>query len=228
MNVLEDPQENYSTGYIKVYRSLFKHWISQRKDYFFAWIWIVSHANYKDNKILINGKLEEVKRGELITSRNSIARAVGMTEDKVRHFLELLENDQMITRKPATKFTKLYICNYDIYQAQSPTEPQQTPSKPPANPQHSPTDNNSKEGKRKKRNIGSKKFTPPTKDEVISFFVENGYKKDIAIQAWNYYEDGNWHDSNDKPVKRWKQKMRGVWFKPENKIAPKRPTKLAI
>lgn len=61
----------------------------------------------------------------------------------------------------------------------------------------------------------SRVFTPPTIDEVRTYFAENGYTN--ADKAFNYYSP-EWKDSNGKPVLNWKQKMQGVWFKEENKI----------
>lgn len=61
-------------------------------------------------------------------------------------------------------------------------------------------------------------FTPPTLDEVKVYFKEKGYSEDSAIRAFNYYEAGDWSDGRGTKVKSWKQKMIGVWFKPENKI----------
>jgi hypothetical protein len=60
-----------------------------------------------------------------------------------------------------------------------------------------------------------KVFAPPSLDEVDKFFKENGYTN--ADKAWNYYNDGDWKDSKGNPVVNWKQKMRMVWFKDENK-----------
>jgi hypothetical protein len=59
------------------------------------------------------------------------------------------------------------------------------------------------------------KFIPPLINEVVKFFEENGYTN--GDKAWNYYNDGDWKDSNGKQVINWKQKMRIVWFKEENK-----------
>ncbi len=81
---------------------------------------------------------------------------------------------------------------------------------------------NAKERKVNKVNKGNKVniFTPPQIDEVKQFFEENGYVN--GERAWNYYNDADWMDSKGSPVKNWKQKMRGVWFKDENrKPAPK-------
>jgi len=63
----------------------------------------------------------------------------------------------------------------------------------------------------------------PTLSEVVEYFVSNGYRQDVAERAFEYYEAGTspshvyWRDSRGNQVKKWKQKMRGVWFKDENK-----------
>lgn len=64
----------------------------------------------------------------------------------------------------------------------------------------------------------SKEFIPPTLDEVISYFLSNWYRKDIAIKAFNYYNVADWHDSKGNKIRNWKQKMQAVWFKEENRI----------
>jgi hypothetical protein len=63
-----------------------------------------------------------------------------------------------------------------------------------------------------------KNITPPSVEEVVQYFVGNGYTEVSGRSAFQYYEEGQWHDSEGKKVISWKQKMRGVWFKPENKI----------
>jgi hypothetical protein len=60
------------------------------------------------------------------------------------------------------------------------------------------------------------KSLSPTIDEVVLFFQSKGYKVEAANKFWNYYDSAEWKDSNGKPVKNWKQKAIGVWFKPEN------------
>jgi len=71
------------------------------------------------------------------------------------------------------------------------------------------------------------KFTPPQQFEVIGYFIENGYTKELAEKAFKYYETGNWSDGKGNKVKNWKQKMQSVWFKEENKVI-KTPTKKVI
>jgi hypothetical protein len=67
-------------------------------------------------------------------------------------------------------------------------------------------------------NVNKKKhFVAPTLPEVEWFFLDNGYKIETATNAFHYYNEANWKDSRGKAIQNWKQKMRGVWFKDENK-----------
>lgn len=66
-------------------------------------------------------------------------------------------------------------------------------------------------------NKTNKHFIPPGLNDVLKYFSDNGYSEQSAIKAFNYYDAGDWKDSGGKQVKSWKQKMQGVWFKPENK-----------
>lgn len=73
--------------------------------------------------------------------------------------------------------------------------------------------------KRKKKDKVKDKekgFKAPLVDEVIKYFEENGYPKELAIKAFNYYDVADWKDKNGTPVKVWKQKMQN-WFRDENK-----------
>jgi len=67
------------------------------------------------------------------------------------------------------------------------------------------------------------KFTAPTLLDVETYFTENGFDKQLAKRAFDYYDVANWKDSKGNQVKNWRQKMRGVWFKEENKeiVKPK-------
>lgn len=69
--------------------------------------------------------------------------------------------------------------------------------------------------KRKEKKV----YIYPDQDEVIAFFIENGYKKEAAIKAFEYYNEAQWKDRDGNKVKNWKQKMRGVWFREENKAS---------
>jgi hypothetical protein len=72
----------------------------------------------------------------------------------------------------------------------------------------------------------SKVFIPPSLEDVIKYFVDNGYSDKSGSTAFYYYDSANWKDSKGNPVKNWKQKMIGVWFKVENKTVDKSKPKM--
>ena len=51
-----------------------------------------------------------------------------------------------------------------------------------------------------------KGFIPPTLEEVQAYAKERG-REDLAKKFFDYFEAGEWHDSEGKPVKAWKQKF---------------------
>lgn len=91
---------------------------------------------------------------------------------------------------------------------------EQTETKRKPNRRHNNNDNNDNNI----RGCGKSKFNPPDLKEVEKYFIENGYTKEVAIRAFNYYDIADWKDSQGKKVRNWKQKMQGTWFKDENKM----------
>lgn len=65
-----------------------------------------------------------------------------------------------------------------------------------------------------KRKESKKIFIPPTLDEITEYINEKQYSVDPK-RFFDYFEAGNWHDSQGKPVKSWKQKM-VTWDKKDN------------
>lgn len=109
-----------SQGWVSIHRSLFDHWIWTDKGEFdkrSAWIDLILMVNHEDKKVLINGKLETIKRGQRITSLNKLAERWKWSRKKVTNFLNLLEeNGMIIAKKEQGKYTTITIVNYNFYQ----------------------------------------------------------------------------------------------------------------
>ena len=73
------------------------------------------------------------------------------------------------------------------------------------------------EKKEKKERKKSRTFVPPTLEESILFFADNGYNEELAKKAFRHYEIANWHNSHNKKVASWKQTFQTNWFKDEHK-----------
>ena len=72
------------------------------------------------------------------------------------------------------------------------------------------------------------KFKAPTKQQVEEYFISSGYRKEVGANAFNYYSIADWKDSKGKPVKNWKQKMQGNWFRDEHKIKETTTNKIQL
>ena len=108
-----------SQGYIKLHRKLQECWIWDSDEPFdrrSAWIDILISANHSDNKMLFDGSLILIKRGQFITSIRKLSTKWKWSSTKVTAFLDTLEKDQMIKRESDTKKTLISVINYGLYQ----------------------------------------------------------------------------------------------------------------
>lgn len=107
-------------GWIALHRSIRDHWLYQEKRVFSkyeAWLDILMDANHQDKKILFDGSLIEILRGQKITSIRQLCERWSWSNSKVNRFLKMLEDDGMIIKKSDTKKTVITITNYDVYQS---------------------------------------------------------------------------------------------------------------
>lgn len=81
-----------------------------------AWIDLLMSANHEDKKIIFNGSVIEVKRGEKITSLRKLSERWGWSITKTKKFLNLLSDEKMINYKSDSKKTVYSIVNYEVYQ----------------------------------------------------------------------------------------------------------------
>ncbi|WP_323703514.1 DnaD domain protein [Mammaliicoccus sp. Dog046] len=106
-------------GWISLHRSIQNHWLFQedRKfSKFEAWIDLILIANHKDGKVMHDGQLIDVKRGQKLTSLRKLGNQWNWSITKVDKFLNILHEDGMIVLKKDTKKTLVTIVNYDVYQ----------------------------------------------------------------------------------------------------------------
>ena len=108
-----------SSGWIKLYRQLQDCWIWLDKEPFdkrSAWVDLLLTANHSDKKILFNGELITVKRGQILTSVRKLSAKWKWSVNKVYRFLKLLESDEMLQKESDKDRTLLTIVNYSIFQ----------------------------------------------------------------------------------------------------------------
>ena len=184
--LLSDYNGNYGTGWISLYRSIKDHWIWKNPIHLKIWIDFLMRANHKPNRVVIDGEFVSVIRGAFITSLKKLAKEYGVSIGKIRHFLELLENDSMILLKTTHKFTQITICNYETYQDGQQTERNQNEIRMKSKRNQNETDNND-------NNVNNDN----NKKEVVLYPV-------IEIKK-EYFVDMLPIDSNQKFIEAWNE-----------------------
>lgn len=106
-------------GYIKLYRQLQECWVWNADEKFSkgqAWVDLLLTANHKDKKILFDGELITIGRGQILTSLRKLSNKWCWSINTTKRFLNLLENDNMLIRRSDSKSTLLTIVNYENFQ----------------------------------------------------------------------------------------------------------------
>lgn len=104
------------SGWIKTYRSLADHWLAEQPEKLGWWVLLLLKVSHEDKKILIGNQLVELKRGQINISFSSLAELWKTSKASAERFVELLEQEQMISREVRRKVSIITICNYESYQ----------------------------------------------------------------------------------------------------------------
>ncbi|RKY09301.1 MAG: hypothetical protein DRP65_07970 [Planctomycetota bacterium] len=215
------------TGWVKLWRkSLSKGWLKDPELWTF-WCWCLLNAKHEKTSELVGKTRVELLPGQLLFSRRQASRDTNISESKIWRTSKFLKSEQQIDIQANNRFSILTIINWDTYQGDSLNgeHPSEHPNEQQVNIQVN-TQRDSTISKRSKEYIYAregkqkrqkKQFVPPSELEVVRFFQEKGYSVAAAKKAYSHYALADWHDTNGKPVRNWKQKMNTVWFRDENR-----------
>lgn len=196
-------------GWIKIHRSIRKHWIHEKPEYYAAFIDIIMEVNHEEKSILIGSSLMTCERGSSLNSIEGWARIFGKswTRQKVRTFFKLLQQDKIIEIKNIKKTTKLSVCNYCRYQGSQPDDNHLLTTKKPDDNQMITTNKNDKNVKNENNKIKNNNiFIIPNIDEIKSYCLER--KNNVnAEQFWDFYNSKGWLVGKNK-MKDWKSAVR--------------------
>lgn len=143
-----------SIGWIKLHREIMEwEWYTDPKTVH-LFLHLILQANHKSKR----WKGVKVERGQVITGRQALACATGLSEQQVRTVLNRLESTGEITMKSTNRFTVVTICNYERYQVDGnncncaqPTNNQQVTNDQPVDSQQVTTNKNEKKVNNEKK-----------------------------------------------------------------------------
>lgn len=184
-------------GFIKLSRKFFNHflWCEPRElSRAEAWLDLIYSARIDAGKQIIQGRVIELDRGELLISVRYLATRWKWGEKKIRIFLKLLENERMVAHRKTQGFTILTLCKYDHYNKSGQTE--DTPKGTEGAQQWHTEGTEGAQNKRKKEEKELKndkkeleERTQEFKDDVFSF--EISYPSNMLTKFFDYWSELN-------------------------------------
>lgn len=229
-----------SKGWIKTYRKIQDCWIWLDKEPFdkrSAWIDLLLTANHSDKKLLFNGSLITVKRGQILTSIRKLSEKWKWSYDKCSRFLKILESDGMLQKQSDNFRTLLTIVNYELYQDVTCTNEctdngairTQASEQSSEQSEHGQVTNKNVKNEKNVKNVKNNIFVPPTVQEVKDYLSSVGSSLD-AESFVAFYESKGWMIGKNK-MKSWKsaivtwEKKAGIKrVKPKEQPLPFEPT----
>lgn len=173
-------------------------------------IHMLLRANWKDGRF--EGKV--IPRGSFVSSLPKLADETALTIREVRTAISHLKSTGEVTCKTYPKYTVFTVKNYCEYQQSDMQNDSQTTDNRHSNDILTTTIEEKKEGKNNKKvdtNVSTKKFIPPTVEEVRAYCQERGNKVDPQAFV-DYYTSNGWMVGRNR-MKDWKAAVRGTWEK---------------
>ena len=103
-------------GWIKLHKSIMDNWVWSDAVALRAWLDLLMSVNYVKKKILFDGELISIEKGQIMTSIRKLADKWDCTPRKAGKLLQCFVDDQMIELKKTKRGTLLTVVNYSIYQ----------------------------------------------------------------------------------------------------------------
>lgn len=144
-------------GYIKLFRKTLNKGYYKDSEYAHLWIHLLLKANHKETELLWNNEKLIVKRGQFITSRNTLVKETGINRSKIERVLKFLKTEQQIEQQNLYTSRLITIINYDKYQSSEQENEQQVSSKRAASEQQVSTNNKDKKDKNEKNDKNKNK-----------------------------------------------------------------------
>ena len=167
-------------GWIRLHRSMMENPLWDDKPYSKgqAWIDLLLLANHKNKETLLGNNIVNIQRGSFITSELKLIERWGWSKTKVRAFLKMLEDVQMIVKKSDRKKTTITIVKYGQYQDSQTTE---EPEKDHEETTKEPLIIHNQEGKNERIiNTSKEVYTESTHNSVIPYCMIQDYFNSVC------------------------------------------------
>ena len=193
-----------STGWIKLHRQLLEwEWYDDTNTKC-LFLHCLLRANHSDTE----WRGHNIKRGQFLTSVDTLTRETGLSVSQIRTSLKKLISTNEIASKSQARSTVITVLSYDSHQDNDKPDDKLMTMKSQADDNEIATDKNViiKECKNDKKI--TRRFTPPTDIETVAYFIEKGSNNIEAEKFWLFYDSKNWMVGKSK-MKKWQSAASG-------------------
>ena len=193
-----------STGWIKLHRQLLEwEWYDDTNTKC-LFLHCLLRANHSDTE----WRGHNIKRGQFLTSVDTLTRETGLSVSQIRTSLKKLISTNEIASKSQARSTVITVLGYDSHQDNDKPDDKLITMKSQADDNEIATDKNViiKECKNDKKI--TRRFTPPSDIETVAYFVGKGSTNVEAEKFWLFYDSKNWMVGKSK-MKKWQSAASG-------------------
>jgi hypothetical protein len=193
-----------STGWIKLHRQLLEwEWYDDTNTKC-LFLHCLLRANHSDTE----WRGHNIKRGQFLTSVDTLTRETGLSVSQIRTSLKKLISTNEIASKSQARSTVITVLGYDSHQDNDKPVDKLMTMKSQADDNEIATDKNERMKECKNDKKVTRRFTPPTDIETVSYFVEKGSNNIEAEKFWLFYDSKNWMVGKTK-MKKWQSAASG-------------------
>ena len=103
-------------GWIKLHRKLQQKGFYKKSEYVHLWVHLLLNANREEKEFMWNNNIIVIKKGQLLTGRESLAKATGINPSTIENILRMFENEHQIEQQKTTKYRVITVLNWCEYQ----------------------------------------------------------------------------------------------------------------
>lgn len=177
-------------GWIKLHRKIVEKGYYRNSKYVHLWVHLLLLANHKSKEFMWNNQIILVKEGQLITGRDSLALATGISQSSIERILNMLEIEHQIEQQKTTKYRLITIVNWKEHQNMN----SKVDNKRTTNGQQTDTNKNVKKDKNKLATTSVAPFI--FKDYLKE--LENHSARHINVIGHFFEEKGIMFDTREK------------------------------
>ena len=211
-------------GWISLHRKILDNPILTRgRQYsrFEAFVYMLLKANHKDNEVLIGNQKIQVKKGSFITSQKKLMKEFNWGTSRLRNFLKLLQNDDMIEINTNAISTYITINNYKALQGLQTANKSEANRKQIDSESQTKTNNNvNNDNNVNKKEIFIKKvfeFEKEYDKETLDEFIDYWTEKNMSGTKMKYEMQKTFDVS--RRLKRWVKNSKDWNGKPKSNIS---------